>query len=456
MNRYSFNNEENFWPCVSDMFLAFFVIALALYANSNSEKGRGDEYISALARQEAVALMDSLHAEHAEHVQPLAVYERDEEDKKNSPLLAQRLYDLTQNSFLTQEYLNDVDNAESQYGPFANKDYNIRHAARLLYLCTMHLDSNDDSTELKSIDDPEYHQHLRTARERIERQIASKGEKMIPFHRYDILEKENERMKKKLASLESLPSDCQTLMQEVANLNAKMQDYENLKHEKRIVDIMLQKTKENLETVKIENDELNQAINRDNRKSVMEKVEKLLKERYPSLYNSGIILMMDEGVIRIPESVVGFDSAKWRPRDRNMVNVNQLSDALGEIAEMVKYDSLQIDNISLECHADPTGSRFGTLEIELPRGTDRLSIDNDWLSMMRAMSVWDCMEQRRDGKPKLATFKNKAGLGLFSTSGFGARVPVTQEAGEDEKSFHARCRRLDIRLNCSPEKNVLQ
>lgn len=430
MNRFSFNNEENFWPCVSDMFLAFFVIALALYANSNSEKGRGDEYISALARQEAIALMDSLHSVHAAHVQALSAAERDEPDKKNSPQLALRLYDLTRNDFICKEYFKNVHEHTPEYGPDGRSgDYNIRKAARLLYLCTLHLEPDCRQDDLKPVDDPEYHLHLRMVRERMERR-RTPGDGMS--------KDEN------IAYLQKL-------------LVEKMNEITHLKKWGGRLQEMLKKQGEDLDDANAANAALREEINKDNRKSVMEEVEKILnKEEYCALRVSGIELMKEEGVIRVPESVVGFDSAAWHPRSRNVGNINLLSDLMAEVAERVTRGSLKIDNISLECHADPRGTIIGEAEITLGKRPERLDIDNDWLSMMRAWAVWNAMEQRRGDAVRLATYKNKDGLGLFSTSGFGSRVPVPRFAGEDTDSYYSRCRRMDIRLNCSPEKTVPQ
>ena len=80
-------------------------------------------------------------------------------------------------------------------------------------------------------------------------------------------------------------------------------------------------------------------------------------------------------------------------------------------------------------------------------------LDNDWLSMLRALAVWKQLESPEN---KLADYKNKDELGLFSTSGFGSRVPVKKKDGETAKEWHSRCRRMDIRINCSPEKVIPQ
>lgn len=467
MNKQNFNNEENFWPCVSDMFLAFFVIALALYANCNLEKGRGDEYISSLARKEAESLMRTLHSEHPSIVSPLTE-EETQESSVDCPLLAQRLYLLTKKQELLDSYFRLPEKEVlAPYAPRDKEPYNIRQATRLLYIATKWLYEDDMSSQKKlpDVDAPQYHNHLRIVREHIEAVINKKKIKKGELGAYSKtelikmlhkLQEEYNEMKEKLAKIK----------QELADLKKEKERLERLvklsESDKDYITLLLDKIKNLEQTIqnkdkRIEKQgrkiaQLEEQINRDIRKSVMAEVHEIIKNQFPELDNR-IDLLNDEGVIRIPESFIGFESAEWEPRPADIKNVNLISDLLGELAIRIIEGTLKIDNISIECHADRRGDRLGKAYLNVGRKSGTINIDNDWLSMMRAWSVWNKMEEHREKDAKLADYRSKnTGLGLFSTSGFGYRVPVKEKPGEDIEDFYSRCRRMDIRLNCSPDK----
>lgn len=468
MNRQNFNNEENFWPCVSDMFLAFFVIALALYANCNLEKGKGDEYISSLARQEAISLMHSLHKEYPSIVPPLT-YEEKGEESVDCPLLAQRLYQLTAEPELLNTYFRLPDEETlDQYAPRDEEPYNIRQATRLLYIATGQLDEEVSRSpeELPDVDAPQYHNHLRIVRERIEAVInkekikkgelsAYSKEELIKMLRklqddYNAKQKELDKANQELADLKKEKERLETLVQ----LSDSDKNYiEQLLNKIKILEQTIQDKDNKIEKQGIRIVELEEQINKDIRKSVMAEVREIIKNKFPELDHDRIHLLDEEGVIRIPESFIGFDSAAWEPRHTDIKNVNLIADLLGELAIRIKEGTLKIDNISIECHADPRGSKLGKAYLNVGRKRGTIDIDNDWLSMMRAWSVWNKMEEHREKDAKLADYRSKStGLGLFSTSGFGSRVPVKENQGEDIETFYSRCRRMDIRLNCTPDK----
>ena len=60
MSRHTLHSEENFWPSVSDMFLALFVIALVLYASASKKAGDGDLYIPDQVVAETEELMKEI------------------------------------------------------------------------------------------------------------------------------------------------------------------------------------------------------------------------------------------------------------------------------------------------------------------------------------------------------------------------------------------------------------
>ena len=60
MSRHFSQQEENFWPCVSDMFLALFIIALTLYA-TKGKTGLGDLMVEDQQVQETIVMLKELH-----------------------------------------------------------------------------------------------------------------------------------------------------------------------------------------------------------------------------------------------------------------------------------------------------------------------------------------------------------------------------------------------------------
>ena len=59
MSRHFSQQEENFWPCVSDMFLALFIIALTLYA-TKGKMGSGDLMVEDQQVQETIVMLKEL------------------------------------------------------------------------------------------------------------------------------------------------------------------------------------------------------------------------------------------------------------------------------------------------------------------------------------------------------------------------------------------------------------
>lgn len=453
MNRHQFNSEENFWPCVSDMFLGFFVIALALYATSNADKGKGDEYISHLAKEEAVVLVNFLHS-HGK-VEKLTEEERNEKGV-TLPKLAKRLYQLLEDPDTCHYFTSipkDIENSSIK----EEKTYSLPDVSVRLYECIGK--TFDETTEDRK--GPYYHKYLREVKDDIIQKILKeKGgydaltkselvtqlKNSVSMLEYKRIEREMEQLKRKYDLIVKNQSNFNALL----NDNLKLKD--DLEKEKERGDELADRNKELGATVIRLEDE----INKDNRKSVMLEIEKLIQKQEYANVREKVEILKEQGVIRIPESVVGFISGSKEPNYGCNENINLISDLLGDIGDMVKNQGLQIDNVSIECHADPTSKSKSFGRIYINRKNKNLDLNNDSLSMLRALTVWNMMEVRRaeKGVEKLADYKNKAGLGLFSTSGFGDRVPVKKNDNEtdDNAEFLSRCRRMDIRINCSPEK----
>ena len=169
---------------------------------------------------------------------------------------------------------------------------------------------------------------------------------------------------------------------------------------------------------------------KDTRRRVMEEcVAPVIKDK--SL--EGLVEVEEDlGVIRIPSSSVSFLTAHKEYSTGEGV-LERLAAALVAIAEKNECEK-SIDNIVIECHAD----------------TDGDPDYNEELSSMRALCIWRTLNKKSGDR--LERYKNGTGLGLFSHAGFGCRVPMPLRLWEDKdsKEYKERCRRIDIRFNCTP------
>ncbi len=237
--------------------------------------------------------------------------------------------------------------------------------------------------------------------------------------------------------------------------------------------------------------ELEDRLKQDSRPVLMDMLQKKLLQKDARgnyvfelgkrLGEKGVRIERSEGVLRIPSSLVSFPSARMIPEKGD--------DVLRELAVFLKAvadDNSNarngqaynlIDNIVIECHCD-----MNTFEDKLFNGrAESEEMDgNEILSSKRSLVVWKIMNNARP----LSACKNAKGRGLFAHAGFGARVlldgcPFNQQevaanqerlrtlkkgevedAQKEEEAlqpyidkmepYHARCRRIDIRFNCTP------
>ena len=203
----------------------------------------------------------------------------------------------------------------------------------------------------------------------------------------------------------------------------------------------------------------------------MQTVKALLK-KYPDLYveseteDSGMVeVLEEEGVVRIPSTILGFASSSVVPSTSETCNAEQLESRLAHLArflddvgrEVTKEgkDSLLVDNISIECHSSPDGEgkilgRLSPHELKPYRKNATIVVNNDWLSMLRAIRIWEILN---GSNPELKDYRNKKGLGLFSTTGCGARVcPKGVDPDARDRASLNKWRRIEIRFNCSPQR----
>lgn len=439
MSRNALHTEENFWPSVSDMFLTLFVIALALYSQSNHKRGSGDEYIEHLATREAAELVENLQLASPNDavISAFDVASLLEEDTKGNKrtTLAGYVMDIAEKSE-QRGYFRLGSYTEEELAA-ARRDYT--KAIELAYKSCVDVNTEEmpphaaeqlrivGKAMLRSIRKKDKNLHptpeqLEVALSEAKKQIREQAERIRRMHS----EEEYHRMELKIAELERLLAksvDLKQLRDEIASLQKRIQELvqENETLKKRNGSLVA------------ENSELSGRLNEDTRRVVMNDVKAVLEK-------TGLLqdvqVEEDAGVIRIPASSAYFKSEKFEKkylyccRDNFMA---QLSRALTTIAENDRQKHL-IDNIVIECHADKTGDY----------------LENEKLSSLRALTIWIELDNASSGR--LKNFKNKSDLGLFSHAGFGSRVPMKRLFGEDEDSetYKRRCRRIDIRFNCAP------
>lgn len=456
MIRQHLQTEENFWPCVSDMFLALFVIALALYSVSSEEKGKGDEYISDLAKDEAVALIECMQKSNPNDAQlkELNPPAAKKADRKNldSPELCKLLYAVVKNDKCEKHFPNGID--ERLWNP--NKPI-LKNVCRALCKAT----GDCNHTEGK------YYQCIKAARERITSAVkdsleADQKREMARLKReLKILGDANKGRAEDAARIAELEIQVESLEGEKARLtrtNEGLDDAiekltgenKDLKEEK----IRLQNT----------NTGLQKQIREDFRKQVMQRVRTLLA-RYPDLHYF-VIVLDEEGVVRIPSSTIGFDPSSVVPNPSETCNARQLESRLVQLAQFLNdvgqevtksgQEPLLVDNISIECHSSPDGKNK-ILGILSPHGLKpykqnaTIKLNNDWLSMLRAINIWEKLNEHANFN--LKEYKNQKGLGLFSTTGCGARVcPKGVNPDARDPASLEKWRRIEIRFNCSPQR----
>lgn len=137
----------------------------------------------------------------------------------------------------------------------------------------------------------------------------------------------------------------------------------------------------------------------------------------------------NDTVLRIPENVLTFDSAKF---DINTRDKQRVSLSIGKIVyqAIVKEERWQyLDTIFIEGHTD-----------NVPYPNSYLK-GNLGLSTFRAISIWEHWSKKI---PAFKELKNHNGAYLFSVSGYAETRPVQ----EVQKTAHQRRinRRIDIRF----------
>lgn len=419
MSRHTHHSEENFWPCVSDMFLALFVIALLMHSQVSKKKGDGDLQIADQAATVAIDLIEELHGAIPKDEHILGAYDkieaihREVQDKREKtdlerPKLAAAVYELTQSEAL--RFTADDDEKGRQ-----EKKYTV--AIRNLYKKAC-----GDGHEQNYTADEQLRQAGKAMLKRCDAKVPN-GAGRIELEK--CLNEANQRNR-------ILTEENQRLSTQIQELEDKLKNQKE--PEERILNLEQQLTATggtDIGVLMAANADLKKKLaeikSKDIRALVMSRVEEKVAK-----YGLQDKVKIEKalGVLRIPSDSVGFKQDEDAVSHGKEV-LKKLSDMLIDIADE-NIRNKQIDNIVIECHADTTGEFW----------------NNEDISSRRALNVW--RELNSNNKKRLLEFKNSQGLGLFSHAGFGARVPLQRQPDEKSNDWWKRCRRIDIRFNCTP------
>ena len=469
MSRRDLHNDENFWPCVSDMFLALFVIALVLYSTMSADKGRGDKYVSALAAQEACELFVKLQEKYpdSEPIKSINVDEILDEDPGARPKLAEALYSLL-SCKETAQFFHVTDETLAKI-PDDAAMYRYSDAIALLYEARTAGGAPPDEN------DPCYHVHMRKVREYVELEIykSESGSKYSDLSREELLAiiKEREQQISEMVSKEiyaALEKQYQDLLDNAQEAKDLIDDVNDLEYEIQLLTSELEALKENIGEQKgvIAGQNKKIAELQDTRVHVMAQVQNVLdKDTYKPLRDAGVEVKAEHGIVIIPSSVFSFPTAtsdyysiksviktgnvedRLQLSDKDKNNLALLAQFLDEIAEMVVEGKLAVDSISIECHTDT----------DLGNITTERTYYNDGLSLQRAFDVWRLLNKyvdrvKKKGSPNLSE-RVKDGQRIFTMSGFGMRVSPERKLHEEKPAYDKRCRRMQLRFNCNPKKS---
>lgn len=442
------HEEENFWPSVSDMFLSFFVIALALaaiYHNTHEKEGESLDYAYE-QRTDMILRLAGLEGKHYDH-------KSDTYEKATRPAMAQLL-------------CLAIDKIES--------DDQYRSASRKWLTCPGNkmAEAKDDYTEalrymgnrLGCTFSPRASgfEMLESVAEEIQyKKMQDTGDLRTPEElraEIDMLRLEIEAKKREIDELNrQIQMSSSELQQRIAELSRQLkrkeEELKSCQQKLDETDDYLSAAKQHIAGQKKEIEDLS----KDNRRELMDTIHKMLiQHKIPVAEESnqghGLIIDEGKGILRIPSSVIYFNQGSAIPKmnEENRDILDKISRLLREIAEANADPNSEwriygmIDNIVIESHCDakPFDGRVDGWD-------ERWKMDgNEILSSSRSLVVWS----KLNGSEKiLESFRNGRKEGLFSHAGYGSRVPLPKIAGESGEEYDQRCRRIDIRFNCTPE-----
>ncbi|WP_269902117.1 OmpA/MotB family protein [Paenalcaligenes faecalis] len=162
------------------------------------------------------------------------------------------------------------------------------------------------------------------------------------------------------------------------------------------------------------------------RRTIIEEATEELKQR-------GIPIVMSENatVLRIPNHLLGFDTADYEIQEAYQDTAYQIGEVLHKV--MTKGNRADyLDTVFVEGHTDnrPFNGFMGK---------------GNWgLSTFRAISLWQFWNSHLPEASRLDNLRNSDQTLLFSVSGYGDTRPVTEEQNTEEEL--SANRRIDIRF----------
>lgn len=179
----------------------------------------------------------------------------------------------------------------------------------------------------------------------------------------------------------------------------------------------------------------------------------MLQEIAAELSRRGVrvLLVEDNGVLRLTENEILFPSGAAEPREEDLGRIA----VLGEVLEVVLacHAGRPGDTVSADCH-DGSPGRLEAVFIE--GHTDNVPVhggrfeDNWLLSAQRALYTYRALVKTH---PNLANLVNHRGQPLFSVSGYGDGRPVVDYP---DPTPEVRNRRIDLRFIMVPPHHFPQ
>lgn len=181
---------------------------------------------------------------------------------------------------------------------------------------------------------------------------------------------------------------------------------------------------------------------KDNYAANMDELSKSIRVRYDIIHeiqkelaqkNIEVYISDNDTVLRIPESVLHFDTNRHEIKNEHKETAEEIGRVLYEaIAKDDRWEHLE--TVFVEGHTDNKQAR------DNPR--------YNWdLSAMRAISLWQYWLENTDFGHTLRDFRNKDNKRLFSVSGYADSRPVEDSRPESmEDDELRRQRRIDIRF----------
>lgn len=164
------------------------------------------------------------------------------------------------------------------------------------------------------------------------------------------------------------------------------------------------------------------------RRNILVEAAELLSER-------GIDVQISENqsVLRIPNHLLGFDTGDDEIGPQYHSTAYEIGSVLHQLIS-VEDRADYLDTVFVEGHTDSRAFRGGLCGDK-----------GNWcLSSFRAISLWQFWEANLGEDKLLSQFENRAGLPLFSVSGYAATRRVVDDELSDED--YRRNRRIDIRF----------